>query len=352
LIPCFASCHGFLPAVVFAILVVNGSFIESAEPAAPNRSEFYLGKPLDYWAGQAAASQPTEDLDTILDALSQAFQSGDLNTMVAAADAMQALGSKASSRAKLLTEVLDHIQPWVRTAAMDALAAMGSHSVPALVEAFETGPAGTRVRARWCWARSVPTHGRPCRHSKPQLDRDRGHAASAGRHHRRDSRPGGNGAADRPAAASFRSSDEAAFVAVAAKTDDWPQFRGPGRDGISAETGLLSQWPEDGPLAVAARRVGQRLFERFDRRWEDLHDGRPERCRRGRAPVRMAFDLDTRDELWATRVGPPHSDGPRCTPTWDDGSCTCWEPRAICWRCKPTRASDLAGAICRTISAA
>jgi outer membrane protein assembly factor BamB len=33
----------------------------------------------------------------------------------------------------------------------------------------------------------------------------------------------------------------------------------------------------------------------------------------------MAFDLETRDELWATRVGPPHSDGPRCTPTWDDG---------------------------------
>ncbi len=33
----------------------------------------------------------------------------------------------------------------------------------------------------------------------------------------------------------------------------------------------------------------------------------------------MALDLDTRNELWATRVGPPHSDGPRCTPTWDDG---------------------------------
>jgi outer membrane protein assembly factor BamB len=30
-------------------------------------------------------------------------------------------------------------------------------------------------------------------------------------------------------------------------TDDWPQFRGPARDGKSAETGLLKKWPEGGP---------------------------------------------------------------------------------------------------------
>jgi outer membrane protein assembly factor BamB len=29
--------------------------------------------------------------------------------------------------------------------------------------------------------------------------------------------------------------------------DDWPQFRGPRRDGKSAETGLLKKWPEGGP---------------------------------------------------------------------------------------------------------
>lgn len=28
---------------------------------------------------------------------------------------------------------------------------------------------------------------------------------------------------------------------------DWPQFRGPNRDGISPETGLLKSWPEGGP---------------------------------------------------------------------------------------------------------
>ena len=28
---------------------------------------------------------------------------------------------------------------------------------------------------------------------------------------------------------------------------DWPQYRGPNRDGSSKETGLLQEWPKDGP---------------------------------------------------------------------------------------------------------
>lgn len=28
---------------------------------------------------------------------------------------------------------------------------------------------------------------------------------------------------------------------------DWPQFRGPLRDNVSHETGLLQSWPESGP---------------------------------------------------------------------------------------------------------
>lgn len=36
-------------------------------------------------------------------------------------------------------------------------------------------------------------------------------------------------------------------IAVAA---DWPQFRGPQRDGKSTETGLLKQWPEGGPTLL------------------------------------------------------------------------------------------------------
>jgi len=38
---------------------------------------------------------------------------------------------------------------------------------------------------------------------------------------------------------------------------DWPQFRGPNRDGISSETGLLRQWPEGGPEVLWSTPVAQ-----------------------------------------------------------------------------------------------
>jgi outer membrane protein assembly factor BamB len=36
----------------------------------------------------------------------------------------------------------------------------------------------------------------------------------------------------------------------------WPQFLGPARNGVSAETGLLKTWPKDGPPVVWEREVG------------------------------------------------------------------------------------------------
>ena len=29
--------------------------------------------------------------------------------------------------------------------------------------------------------------------------------------------------------------------------EDWPEWRGPERDGVSKETGLLKEWPKEGP---------------------------------------------------------------------------------------------------------
>ena len=39
----------------------------------------------------------------------------------------------------------------------------------------------------------------------------------------------------------------AAGVCLAGAGHEWPQWRGPKRDGLSAETGLLKQWPKGGP---------------------------------------------------------------------------------------------------------
>jgi len=46
-------------------------------------------------------------------------------------------------------------------------------------------------------------------------------------------------------------------ISLPVSAADWPQFRGPNRDGKSAETGLLAQWPAEGPrLLWTATGVG------------------------------------------------------------------------------------------------
>lgn len=37
------------------------------------------------------------------------------------------------------------------------------------------------------------------------------------------------------------------LAALGANANDWPQWRGPARDGVSTETGLLQEWPAGGP---------------------------------------------------------------------------------------------------------
>jgi outer membrane protein assembly factor BamB len=48
-----------------------------------------------------------------------------------------------------------------------------------------------------------------------------------------------------------------AAVTAGARGDDWPQFRGPARDGASKEVGLLRQWPAGGPKVLWTVPVGQ-----------------------------------------------------------------------------------------------
>lgn len=37
------------------------------------------------------------------------------------------------------------------------------------------------------------------------------------------------------------------LVALSAAASDWPQWGGPHRNGVSQETGLLKEWPKEGP---------------------------------------------------------------------------------------------------------
>src|SRR2546427_6862810 len=41
------------------------------------------------------------------------------------------------------------------------------------------------------------------------------------------------------------------------QSGEWPQWRGPNRDGLSLETGLIRAWPKDGPPLRWQRFVGR-----------------------------------------------------------------------------------------------
>ena len=104
-----------------------------------------------------------------------------------------------------------------------------------------------------------------------------------------------------------------------AKAADWPQWRGPNRDGICTETGLLRSWPEGGPKLLwelTGLGKGYSSLAIADGKLYTMGD-----VRLGSEKVQcvLAYDLSRRKRLWAAEVGPTHSDGPRCTPTIDDG---------------------------------
>ncbi len=102
----------------------------------------------------------------------------------------------------------------------------------------------------------------------------------------------------------------ASFVAAA----DWPQWRGPHRDGLSADTGLLREWPKGGPpLAWEVKGLGKgfssvavaagRIYTLGDRQ---------------NGQYLIALNEADGKELWATPVGKSWADGgPRSTPTVD-----------------------------------
>ncbi|MFQ5743104.1 MAG: PQQ-binding-like beta-propeller repeat protein [Acidobacteriota bacterium] len=103
-----------------------------------------------------------------------------------------------------------------------------------------------------------------------------------------------------------------------ATQSDWPQFRGPNRDGISSETGFLESWPEDGPEVIWRVPLGEgfsgisvaggRLYTMYGR---------------DRIEYVACLDADSGEEIWRFRSDglylDPQGNGPRSTPVIDGG---------------------------------
>jgi outer membrane protein assembly factor BamB len=105
--------------------------------------------------------------------------------------------------------------------------------------------------------------------------------------------------------------------AVAQTGANWPQWRGPNRDGISKETGLLKQWPAEGPALVWKASGAGRGYSSFS-----ISNGKLYTMGlRGDREFVVAFDIATGKEAWASPHGSAfrndRGDGPRGTPTID-----------------------------------
>ena len=107
-------------------------------------------------------------------------------------------------------------------------------------------------------------------------------------------------------------------AAAHASRNYWTNFRGPNRDGRYDELQVLTQWPASGlvPMWKQPIGVGYASFVIADGRAHTIEQ------RRGQEVV-TAYDVATGRELWKQGWNAQYSDstgdGPRATPTWDDG---------------------------------
>lgn len=99
---------------------------------------------------------------------------------------------------------------------------------------------------------------------------------------------------------------------------EWPQFRGPGRDGTTTAAGLASAWPASGPVEVWRRTIGAGFSSVVvvgDRLFTLGADAGEEAV--------LAFAAADGKPLWRTALGKPFvlefGDGARSTPTVHDG---------------------------------
>lgn len=311
-----SSLKNLLPVFVFCVCIPASRSGEVAASTNPALSAAYDGRPLDYWIRQSRASDRQVKVDDVVRALTAALGDASAEARVAAADALGVLGKAAKPAAQALVAQLDHESAWLRTASSETLAVLGADALPELVEGLKKMPVAAKLRIALVLADIGPAAKSAVPFLREQAkgdavaiaDRIEGAIAAIEETVSSDGKRGAGDIKTPPLEAPGPRSTDI----------DWPGFRGPRRDGICAETGLLQEWPVGGPPLVwkiegigrgysSVAIAGDRLFTMGDRPVPE-----------GEAQFLICIDLKSRRELWASRVGPPHQDGgPRCTPTID-----------------------------------
>jgi outer membrane protein assembly factor BamB len=253
---------------------------------------------------------------------------------VAAADALGAMGTAAKAAVPDLVRGLADEDFWTGSAVADALSAVGEPAVPALIEVVENGQGTARLRAMIALGGIGPT----AKAASPALrkalqdktPRIRDVAAQA-----LEAVEGGVEKGRGPQSAARITSRAAVLPSFEpGGPGDWPQFHGPRRDALCSETGLLTKWPAGGPRLLWTWKGAGRGYSSVSIVQGKLYTMGDRADGDSESQFVLALDLATHKETWAARVGPPHADGPRCTPTVDgdllyalgtDGDLVCLE---------------------------
>jgi outer membrane protein assembly factor BamB len=121
-----------------------------------------------------------------------------------------------------------------------------------------------------------------------------------------------------PTASASPSPGQPPDTATASSRNYWTNFRGPRRDGKYDEAGVKTNWPASG-LPVLWKQpvgVGHASFVVADGKAYTIEQRRSQE-------VVAAYDINNGRELWTQKWNAEYSDstgdGPRATPTWDQG---------------------------------
>lgn len=105
------------------------------------------------------------------------------------------------------------------------------------------------------------------------------------------------------------------FAQLKALPGEWPGWRGPDRDGLSPEKGLLKQWPEGGPKMLwKITELGAGFSTPSVAQGKIFVMGT-----KGKDEYIIALDFTDGKRLWDSKIGTLAGGhpGPRCTPTVD-----------------------------------
>lgn len=105
---------------------------------------------------------------------------------------------------------------------------------------------------------------------------------------------------------------------------DWPQWRGPHRDGVSTESGFLKVWPKEGPTLVwEAKGAGRGYSSMAVAAGKVYTVGDAPSTASDQDEYVLCFDEATGKELWKAKLGSPYKnnnkqwESSRSTPTVD-----------------------------------